>query len=176
MHILEDGGHPYGVLPGNHDNTWGRSNDLYNEYFPPSRFESQPTYGGSWREDDSQNRFDVLEVGGAKFLMIALGYSPAADEAIEWAQGVIDSHPDHNVIFATHEYIFPADGAGEVTGRSGAIVSPENSRWTSRGQRYWDELILPNEQVFLTLSGHHHGVALNIKRTSAASRAARWWR
>ncbi len=153
MGILERGDLPYGVLPGNHDDKWGRDNELFNEYFPSQRYEGQDWYGDGWREGDSQNHYAVMEIGGAKFLMVNLGYF-AGDEAIEWADDVVKAHPDHNVIFATHEYIH-ADGT---------LSSPDTYRWTSMGQRYWDELILPNENVFMVLSGHFHGVALNIKR------------
>jgi hypothetical protein len=153
MGILERGGQPYGVTPGNHDDKWGREKELFNEYFPPSRYEDSPWYGGAWRENDGQNHYDVLEIGGAKFLMVYLGYF-ASDEAIDWAGQVIAEHPDHNVIFATHEYIH-ADGT---------LSSPDTYRWTSLGQRYWEELILPNPNVFMVLAGHFHGVALNIKR------------
>ncbi|NEE02684.1 lamin tail domain-containing protein [Phytoactinopolyspora halotolerans] len=153
MGILERGGHPYGVTPGNHDDKWGRDKTLFNEYFPVERFESQDSFGAAWREGDSQNHYDVMEIGGAKFLMVYLGYF-AGDEAIEWADEVVKAHPDHNVVFATHEYIH-ADGT---------LSSPDTYRWTSLGQRFWDELILPNENVFMVLSGHFHGVALNIKR------------
>jgi hypothetical protein len=153
MNIFERAGHPYGVTPGNHDDKWGREKELFNEYFPVSRFKDQPWFGGAWRDDDAQNHYDVMEIGGAKFLMIYLGYF-AGDEAIDWAADVIAEYPDHNVIFATHEYIH-ADGT---------LSSPDTYRWTSLGQRYWDELILPNENVFMVLAGHFHGVALNIKR------------
>lgn len=153
MKLLEDAGHPHGVTPGNHDNKWGRSDDLFNEFFPPSRYEDQPWYGGSWREDDHHNHFDVMEIGGAQFLMLYVGYF-AGDEAIDWANQVLADQPDHNVIFATHEYITP----------DGSLSTSDNNRWTSLGDRYWEEVILPNDNVFLTLSGHVLGTALNIKR------------
>jgi hypothetical protein len=171
--LLENAGHPYGVIPGNHDNITGRSNELFNEYFPPSRYEGKPWWGDSWRPDDNLNHFDVVESDGAKFLMLYLGYfggpcswPQATEEArewcadkspqatIDWANHVIADHPDHNVVFATHNYITSA----------GDLTSPDTSRWNSIGYRYWNEVILPNENVFMVLSGHNQGVTLNIKR------------
>jgi hypothetical protein len=154
MAILEDADHPYGVTPGNHDNKWGRENTLYNEYFPATRMDQFPWWGGSWRDGDNTNHYDVIEAGGAEFLMIYLGYY-AADEAIDWANQVIEAHPDHNVVFATHEYL---NAAGVLTDPTGP------GRWTAQGQRFFDEIVLPNDNVFLVLAGHFHGVALNIKR------------
>jgi len=153
MAVLDEAGAPYGVTPGNHDTKWGREGDLYNQYFPAERYEDQDWYGGEWQDGDAQNHYDVIEADGAKFLFLYLGYY-AGDEAIDWANEVIGAHPDHNVIFATHEYLNP----------DGSLSTPDNYRWTSMADRYWNEIILPNDNVFMVLAGHHHGVALNIKR------------
>ncbi|MDA1362816.1 lamin tail domain-containing protein [Glycomyces luteolus] len=153
MGVLDEAGAPYGVTPGNHDTKWGREADLYNQYFPDERYEGQDWYGGAWKEDDAQNHYDVIEADGAKFLFLYLGYY-AGEGSIEWANEVIDAHPDHNVVFATHEYLNP----------DGSLSTPDNYRWTSMADRYWNEIILPNDNVFMVLAGHHHGVALNIKR------------
>ncbi|WP_112133268.1 lamin tail domain-containing protein [Glycomyces dulcitolivorans] len=153
MGVLDAAGAPYGVTPGNHDTKWGREADLYNQYFPDERFEGEDWYGDAWREDDSQNHYDVIEAGGAKFLFLYLGYY-AGEGSVDWANEVIGAHPDHNVIFATHEYLNP----------DGSLSTPDNYRWSSMADRYWNEIIVPNENVFMVLAGHHHGVALNIKR------------
>jgi 3',5'-cyclic AMP phosphodiesterase CpdA len=153
MGILDEAGAPYGVTPGNHDTKWGREADLYNQYFPDERYEGRDWYGGAWQEDDAQNHYDVIEADGAKFLFLYLGYF-AGDGSIAWANEVIGAHPDHNVVFATHEYLNP----------DGSLSTPDNYRWTSMADRYWNEIILPNDNVFMVLAGHHHGVALNIKR------------
>lgn len=153
--ILEEAGHPHGILPGNHDNRWGRDNELFNTWFPTSRYADQPWFGGSWKpEEDPENKhshYDVLEINGAEFLVVQIGYY-GGDHAVEWANEVIAAYPEHNVIFATHEHI---DTHGEH-------ANPDDHRWTSEGQRFWDEIIVPNENVFLVLSGHFHGIATNV--------------
>ncbi|WP_426247540.1 lamin tail domain-containing protein [Nocardioides sp. LHG3406-4] len=167
MDILEDAGIPYGVTPGNHDGMAGTSNDLYNEYFPPSRYEAasqtatQDYYGGSWKPADNQNHFDLFEAGGQKFIAVYLGFV-AGQEEIDWADQVLEEHSDRKAIFLTHEYLQPSKDA---QGRGGAL-SAETER--SQGQELFDEVVLPNDNVFLTLSGHTHGVALNIKRDVGA--------
>jgi hypothetical protein len=153
MGVLDEAGAPYGVTPGNHDTKWGREGELYNRYFPAERYAGREWYGGAWREGDAQNHYDVVEAGGAKFLFLYLGFF-AGDAAIDWANRVIGAHPGHNVVFATHEYLHP----------DGSLSTPGNYRWTSMADRYWSEVVLPNENVFMVLAGHHHGVALNIKR------------
>jgi len=163
MDILEDAGMPYGVTPGNHDNDVGLNNRLYNEYFPPSRFESatatasQDYYGEPWREGDNQNHYDLFTAGGQDFIAVYLGFI-AGEEEIDWANEVLAEHADRKAIFATHEYLRPSR---DPRGRDGAL-SDENAR--SQGVELFEEVVLPNDNVFLTLSGHTHGVALNIKR------------
>ena len=158
MKILEDAGVPYGVTPGNHDNKYGTSNDLYNEYFSPSRFAAasatadQPYYGGSWRAEDNHNHFDLFDAGGQRFVAVYLGFIAGQDE-IDWASDVLKQHADRKAIFLTHEYLRPSlDSEGRGGAHSGA------------GRKMFEEIVLPNDNVFLTLSGHTHGVALNIKR------------
>lgn len=157
MDILTDAGMPWGTIPGNHDNKFGTTNELYNEYFGPEDLAEVPGYGGSWRPDDAQNHFDLFEAGGQEFIVVYLGFI-AGQEEIDWANGVLEAHRDRKAIFATHEYLRPSDNPD---GRDGAL-SDENA--SSQGEELMEKVVLPNRNVFMTLSGHTHGVALNIKR------------
>lgn len=163
MAVLEEAGIPYGVTPGNHDNKFGTTNELFNEFFPPSRFETasrnaeQEYFGGSWRDGDYHNHYDLFTAGGVDFIVVYLGFIADEDE-IQWANDVLREHSDRNAIFATHEYLMPSL---EPDGRDGPL-SNENER--SQGIQLFEQVVLPNENVFLVLSGHTHGVALNIKR------------
>lgn len=167
MAVLEDAGIPYGVTPGNHDNKFGTTNGLFNEFFPPSRFEAasqaaeQDYFGGSWRDGDYHNHYDLFTANGVDFIVVYLGFIAGEDE-IQWANDVLAQHSDRNAIFATHEYLMPSL---EPDGRDGPL-SNENER--SQGRQLFEQVVLPNENVFLTLSGHTHGVALNIKRNVGA--------
>ena len=86
MKLLDDNGIPNGVTPGNHDNKTGPDNDLFNEFFPPARYDAAediaPTgddgegyYGGPWQPADNQNHYDLIEAGGQKLLFLYLGSS-----------------------------------------------------------------------------------------------------
>jgi len=167
MAILDDAGMPNGVTPGNHDNKFGTANELYNEYFPPSRYDSAeddaPTgqdgegyYGGSWREGDNQNHFDLIEAGGQELILVYLGFV-AGQEEIAWANDVLAQHRDRKAIFLTHDYLLPTS---DPQGRGGEL----SDGGRAQGEELFNKVVLPNENIFLTLSGHHHGVALNIKR------------
>ncbi|GAA1949715.1 hypothetical protein GCM10009717_14910 [Agromyces allii] len=148
--VLDDAGVPNSVLPGNHDNKRGASNDLFNEYFGPERYAGRPWYAGSIAPGDNSANFSTFERGGARFLMLSLPYAYGERE-LAWAEQVVSSHPGHNVIVSTHEHVTPklADvAAGRSTG----------SRWLSRGGELWERVIAPNRNVVAVLSGHFHGL------------------
>ncbi len=148
--ILDDAGIPNSVLPGNHDNKRGVSNDLFNEYFPPSRYEQTAWYGGSIAPGDNSSNFSTFEQNGTRFLMLSLPYAYGERE-IAWAETIVTSHPEFNVIISTHEHVMPKT-LDESAHRSA------NSRWVSRGQQLWDRVVAPNRNVVVVLSGHFHGI------------------
>lgn len=148
--ILDTAGVPNSVLPGNHDSKRGVTEDLFNEYFPPSRYAAQPWYGGSIGADDNSANFSTIEHEGTRFLVLSLPYA-YGEEEIAWAEQVVAAHPDYNVVLATHEHVSPA--TLEVP-----AMRSTNSRWVSRAQELWDRVIAPNRNVVLVLSGHFHGI------------------
>ena len=148
--ILDDAGVPNSVLPGNHDNKRGVSNELFNEYFAPSRYEDAEWYGGSIAPGDNSANFSTFEQAGAKFLMLSLPYAYGTRE-IAWAKKVVTGHPHHNVVISTHEHVTPKTELEDA--RRSA-----NSRWVSRAQQLWDDVIAANRNVVVVLSGHFHGI------------------
>jgi len=148
--ILDDAGVPNSVLPGNHDNKRGVDDSMYNEYFPPSRYEGTPWYGGSIAPGDNSANFSTFSHEGAKFLMLSLPYAYGERE-IAWASDVVTGHPDYNVVISTHEHVTPK------TVYEGSVRS-SGSRWVSRGGQLWDRVIAPNRNVTMVLSGHFHGL------------------
>ncbi|UCG46718.1 MAG: tandem-95 repeat protein [Phycisphaerales bacterium] len=130
MSVL-DGVVPYAVLPGNHDEL-----TYFNQYFPYTRYESEPWYGGHYPAAGNQNNFCLISAGGVDFIIISLGYNPSG-EAITWADGVLKANPDRVGIIVTHSYM---DGSGNRTSEGGTAI--------------WDGLVLTNDNVHFVLCGH----------------------
>jgi len=149
--ILEDANVPHSVLPGNHDNVWGATNELFDEYFPVDRYADQPWFGEAGPEGIAAH-YDVIEHEGVKLLFLSLPYD-SSEEQLAWAEEVIESHPDHNVILGTHEYLRP-----EIDERA----NPQNGRWVSQGDVFFERLVEPNSNVVMTMSGHLHGVRQRV--------------
>ncbi len=148
--LLDDAGVPNSVLPGNHDNKRGQTDELFNEYFGPERYEETPWYGGSIAPDDNSANFSTFERAGARFLMLSLPYA-YGDRELDWAEQVVADHPDHNVVVSTHEHLSPKT-------RFESSKRSSTSRWVSAADQLWERVIAPNRNVVLVLSGHFHGV------------------
>lgn len=142
---------PYGITPGNHDYgiTGDKSSgtDLYLSNFGPWRYEGYPWFGGS--DPSGNNSWQVFDGGGLPILHICLEERPSVNitngpardpSPLEWANGVIESHPGLPTIVSTHNHV-----DHRIPGRSA---------W---GQAIWDGLVRHHPQVFLVLCGHYAG-------------------
>jgi len=91
---------PYGILPGNHD----QPTYNFNKYFPYTRYEKEPWYGGHFPGNSNDNNYQLFSAGGHDFIVVNLEYNPS-DEAISWAKEVLDEHSGRIAIIATHAYL-----------------------------------------------------------------------
>ncbi|MCB7136408.1 metallophosphoesterase [Cellulosimicrobium marinum] len=160
--IVDEAGIPNGVLAGNHDNLTGQDNGpgaLFNEFYGPDRYEAlsagwrDASYGGPWREGDNQNHYDLFTAGGLDFVAVYLSYG-VTDEEAAWADGVLEQFADRNAVVLTHDYLVPSPSPD---GRGSEISTPD-------GLLVHRKVVEPNENVFLVLAGHRHGVGINVRQ------------
>jgi hypothetical protein len=145
---LLDGVVPYGMGPGNHD----LPTTLFNQYFPYTRYQGLPWYGGHY-QNLNDNNYQLFSAGGMDFVIVHLIYCPPAD-AVAWADSVYKAYPDRIGIMTTHAYL----GLGAVRSTHGCGST----------QFLWDNLAVPNPNLLFMLSGHVHGEA---RRTDVVSGA-----
>jgi len=154
-----DGKVPYALALGNHDMGFNPKtkkcattrSTRFNDYFPVSRFEKQPWYGGHFgRVND--NHWCRFTGGGVKFLVLALEFTPR-DEVLAWANDVVAGHADHRVIVTTHWYLH---AGGKRDKRRGAI--PGNS-----GEQIWQKLVSRHKNILMVLCGHIAREAANTE-------------
>ncbi|UCE58165.1 MAG: metallophosphoesterase [Phycisphaerales bacterium] len=142
LSILETGGIPYGVSPGNHDGA-PSSTGLFNTYFGTSRFSGQPYYGGHYGSDNDNN-YTLFSGGGMDFIVIALemvGNSSTPDAAVlAWADDLLTTYSDRRAIVISHY-----------------LINLDNS-WGTPGLAIYNAL-KDNPNLFLMLCGHMHGEA-----------------
>lgn len=126
-------------LAGNHDvNHYDPFHPNYTEYgnyFGAERYEGLPWYGESY--EDNRGHFDLITAGGLDFIFVYTGWG-TTDVEIAWMNDVLPLYPERTAVIVQHEYL-------SITG--GLSPMP---------QRVFDEVIVPNENVRLVMSGHFH--------------------
>ena len=159
--ILDTNGVRNGVNTGNHDFANGGSSSVahfFDQYFPPSRYEGFPWYGGYLGDptdgvaDGAVNRLNkdnyaLFSAGGMDFLVIQLEHDMPS-YATTWAQNLIDAYPNRHVIISTHAFVNASGTRGTST------VSRADGQ---SAQTVWTNLIMPNCEIFMVVNGHYHG-------------------
>ena len=133
---------PYALVRGNHDKTLD-----FNKFFPKNE---TPYIDGTY-DVWINNSWRTVRMGGYDYLIITLDYG-ADDDMLSWASGVIEDHPNHNVIIATHSYLCE-DG---TTLDADDDCPPSLSGGTNDGNDMWEKLFRKHENITLVLSGHDH--------------------
>lgn len=166
MMILTNAGIPFGMSPGNHDydsyswwageNSPGPSRPLtgsttWNQYFGPgsAHFAGKAWYGEA--SANALNSYQTFSGDGRQFLHLSLEMEPT-DEALAWAQGVIDAHPGMPTIMTTHEWLDPKNDG--TNNRSNDYNSYFAGAANNTPDQVWDKFVRKNDQIFLVLAGH----------------------
>jgi hypothetical protein len=136
MGVLDQNNVPYGVLAGNHD-VDQLSND-YTEYymrFGEDRFKDKDYYGGSYK--NNRGHYDLISANGNDFIMVYMGWG-VQDEDLAWMNDVLAQYPDRKAILSFHEYLLTSGNRSPI------------------GNKIYEAVVEPNENVLAVLSGHYH--------------------
>lgn len=94
-------------------------------------------------EGKLDNSYSTFSAAGRSWLVLNVELWPRKD-AVEWAQGVVASHPRHNVIVLTHDYL----------NSSGQVVDTNGGYGANTATYLEKNLIAKYPNVKLVLSGH----------------------
>ena len=159
---------PYAIAPGNHDygpngNASTRDSLFHdpNYFGPGTPYATQPTVGGFFEPGKTDNSWHTFNAGGQDWLVLALEFGPR-DEVIDWANQIVESHPDHLTSLVTHAYMYFDDTIydWQTKGTSqswnphsyGMANLPGNT--VNDGQELWDKLVSKHDNFRLTFNGH----------------------
>ncbi|MGJ9459974.1 LamG-like jellyroll fold domain-containing protein [Oceanobacillus sp. CF4.6] len=145
--LLDNHRVPYMVTAGNHD--YG-SEDPYLDYYGESRFLENDYFKGS--SPSGYSSYGIVPAGDYNYLFLMVDMKHVQED-IAWAEQVLNSHSNLPTILVSHE-ILAVSGDGIYTAD------------TTRGNLIWDELINEHNQVFMTVSGHHHGALHRVKENA----------
>ena len=169
MSVL-DGEVPYALVLGNHDMGTGgtcdvRDSPLFNEYFPVSRYESLPTFGGAFEPNKMENTYHRFEAADVGWLIVALEFQPR-DRVLQWANDVIASHPDRHVMMLIHSHVHndaclygSRPDHNSKPGGFGIASDPEGA---NDGQETWVKTLRRHEKVRFVFNGHFLGSAHTV--------------
>ena len=160
-----DGNIPYAISLGNHDfGLNGQAMDrttFANNYFPVSRFEKWPTFGCPMEAGKIDNTFHTFNVGGQDYLILCLEFGPR-DEALEWANQIVEKHSSHKVIVMTHAYLYSDSTRYDWENKNNTQkwnphdrpLAKSGTTTINDGQEMWDKLVKKYPNIFMTVNGH----------------------
>jgi hypothetical protein len=163
-----DGVVPYAMAPGNHDyGPNGNGADrisLFNDaaYFGTgSAYAAQPSVRGFFEPNKTDNSYHTFRAGGDDWLVLALEWAPR-DEVVDWANKLVEAHPDHLVMLVTHAYMYNDDtrydwaakGDGQFWNPHSYGVAKLPGETVNDGQQLWDKLVSRHENFRFAFNGH----------------------
>lgn len=157
-----DGVVPYALAPGNHDYSafWPARSTLINRYFPPSRFQAWPTFGGVKDAGRIENSYHLFSAGGVDWLVLALEFGPR-NATVAWANSIVDRHPDRRVILVTHAYLYADNTRYDWTAKSTnqawnphAYPSKYDPDGVNDGEELWRKLVQLHPRFAFVFNGH----------------------
>lgn len=103
-------------------------------------------------QGDLTNSYRYFNIQGTDYLIMTLDFAPN-EKTLEWANKVIEAHPNHKVIAVTHAYMY-RDG---TTIDDGDCYPPTYySGYTNaqNGDDMWEKCFSKHDNVLMVLSGH----------------------
>lgn len=148
---------------GNHDYKWNqfkRDSSEYNNAFGKEYINStyaRFTYAGSMEDEyqvsGTENSYYTFTVNGVHWMILQLEYYPRQN-VLTWADNVIKSHPNYNVILTTHSYL---NGDGTYTNDYMDYTADDAKCGGVLGtttEAIWNQIVAPNANVKMILCGH----------------------
>ena len=139
---LEDNNIPYTVIRGNHD-----SKNMFVENFSMEKYGHLVDGSG---DGTMLNTYRTFRAGNIDYLVMGLDYGPT-EEVLEWACGVAEEHPNHNIIILTHSFL---ENDGTVKGEDGAVTPIYNGGSTT-GLDIWNNFAKKYSNISMIISGHN---------------------
>lgn len=141
LFILEQANIPFSLITGNHDTDNKANYTNFNHYFPVSRFEKKPWFGGNF--DNYKNNYQLLNINNISYIFLNLNFCPDNNET-SWANNILNLYNNSIGILTTHGYLDTNE-------------PPERYVYLCGSTEYiWNKLIKLHPNLQLVFSGHMH--------------------
>ena len=142
---LMDGKIPYSLIRGDgHDGI-----ELFNQYFGNHAGYTQ-NISGYYQEGRIDNVYHTFKAGTVDYLLLCLDHG-TKDDVLVWANEVVATHPNHQVIVTTHHYM-KSDGTLSVRGETGNATAydPNNNA----ADDLWNKFLSKHPNISMVICGH----------------------
>ncbi|MFA6080062.1 MAG: metallophosphoesterase [Candidatus Gracilibacteria bacterium] len=146
---LDEKNMPVLLALGNHDHP----STLYDKYFPISRYNQRPWWGGQMGKD-TDNKYILLTLAGEKYIFISLDFCPTKEE-IKWGNETLARYPDHKALLSTHAFL------DKDAGRKPHVC-------TDTGY-IWNDFVKLHKNLQLVVSGHVHAENMRTDKNLAGN-------
>lgn len=149
---------PYFSMIGDHDYTWedgihitDHNSTHFNDYI---RFQmSSNKVVARFEEKKMENIVVENTIYGQRWDLLILEFGPRK-EVVEWANGYVKDHPNHNFILLNHEYLEKGGGRRVSDLKCHRLL---NTSYVEPNE-LWNDLIKCNDNIRLVLCGHVGGL------------------
>jgi|SRR5690554_5733698 len=159
-YALSLGNHDFGSAPGKFADV--RDSQLANKYMPLDKLKANAPIEGAFETDKVDNTFHVFEHNGQSWLILALEFGPR-NEVLDWANSIVEEHPEHRIILLTHAYMYVGNKrqseGDNWRAQAYGIGKDTGEKAVNDGEQIWEKLVKNHPNFLLTFSGHvlHEG-------------------
>ena len=152
MNVL-DGVVPYAITVGNHDGLGSSQSQtaLFNQFFPWSKYQSLPTFGGVFESNLMDNCYHLFSAGGVDWLVLSLEFGPR-DSVLTWANQIVTNYPGRRVIVLTHAHVY-ADNV-LYSHDTNQAANPISYGRMNSGTDIWEKVLHHNANGCVVFCGH----------------------
>lgn len=145
--ILEEGNYPILQQPGNHD--YGDTYYL-DSFGPNSDFGKRQTERGVTFSPSGYSSYLLFDGGSYKYFVINISMYHIDDkDEREWLEKSLSEHENYPTIITSHSF------------QNCDAAKPDAVVLSDLGKSVWD-IVKKHNQVFLMISGHHHGAGEEV--------------
>ena len=150
---LLDGVVPYAITVGNHDGLYSNLSQTapFNQFFPLSKFQNLPTFGGVFESNRMDNCYHLFSAGGVDWLLFSLEFGPR-NVVLAWANQVATNYPNRRVIVLTHAHIY-CDNTLHGSSSNQAYLPTSYGR-ENNGSDVWEKFIRHHANMGFVFNGH----------------------
>jgi len=165
METLKRAKIPFALASGNHDVHAQRGNvvdrsSLLNKYFHESDYLNSEAVE-YFEPGKLENTCHVFTAPQGRFLVLALEFGPRND-VLDWANKIVDEHPDCRVIVLTHAYLYcddtrydwSAKGAGQHANPKGTDLVQKSGDTANDGEDLWKKFVSRHRNIEFVFCGH----------------------